>query len=188
MGYVCKTMGWLINFIIRLLNSLKQPSMSPIQPNPAPVPENPPQPQPEPVASYLTTILPWISQKNNYHNVGVIADIVGLTPVQKLTLRGCIFQESRFLTNPKPNENIDPKTGQVWSTDYGITQVNDYWNIGPGKQYPNVLYVLNNPQICVENMAKVLKETGQLKPWASFTSGAYIHWIKTGSPMFELAT
>lgn len=152
---------------------------------PATVPES------EQWDAYLTTILPWTSQKNNYHNVGVICDRVGLTPHQKLVLRGCVYQESRFrnlLPNGQPVKNINYfKDGSI-STDWGITQVNDYWNIGAGKPYPTVQYVLDHPSKCVEDMAGELKRTGQLKRWASFTSGDYLQWIIPSSPMFALAS
>jgi hypothetical protein len=81
-----------------------------------------------------------------YHSTRVLCDELGLSFAQKEVLSGCIMQESGFLTNPKPNHNIDPKTGRAWSTDWGIVQVNDYWNIGPGKPFPSVAYVLSHPE------------------------------------------
>ena len=192
-------MKWLLDFIREIIDSfdVEQPVETPTTMPPAP-PTSPQEPSlpitapSMPTNTYLTEILPWNSQKNNYHNVGVVADRIGLTSNQKLVLRGCVYQESRFWNilpdgNPVKNENKD-STGKVWSTDFGLCQVNDYYQCGAGKTFPSVQYVLNNPEKVVEWMARILKSTGQLKPWSSFTSGAYLRWIKTGSPMFTLAS
>lgn len=184
-------MAWLTRF----LNTAEIPPEAPkLPPDVVSIPivittTNTPEPvkitvMPE---SYLTEILPWTSQKNNFHNTRVICDQEGLTIVQKNTLCGCVYQESEFLTNPKPNQNKD-KTGRVWSTDYGIVQVNDYYNIGPGKQFPSVEYVLNNPEASIRWMAKYYKKTSGLSLWASWTSGAYRKWLVADSPMWLLKT
>lgn len=193
MGYLLAIIKWFTDLLKQPVEAPNQPLIAPTSPvSPKPNDEVPMNTQNEPINPYLTTILPWTSQKNNYHNVGVVADRVGLSPNQKLVLRGCVYQESRFWNilpdgNPVKNENKDT-TGTVWSTDYGICQVNDYYQCGAGKTFPSVAYVLDNPEKVVEWMAGILKTTGQLRPWASFTSGAYLHWIKTGSPMFTLAS
>ena len=160
---------------------------------PIPASETPTEPATIPPMkdSFLTTIYPWTSQKANYHNVGVIADRVGLSASQKLILRGCIYQESTFwnvLPNGKPVTNINHfKDGSI-SKDFGIAQVNDYWNIGPGKPFPSVQYVVDHPEEVITWMARIYKRTNALKPWASYTSRAYQQWITNGSPMWKLAT
>lgn len=185
MGYLVAVIKWFVEgfkeafSIYKAPVSPKTPTTSPISPKPNEVPMNPP------TDPYLTTILPWTSQKNNYHNVRVICDRVGLTLIQKDILCACVYQESRFLTNPKPNENLD-KNGNVWSTDYGIAQVNDHYHIGPGKDFPSVQYVLTHPEQVITWMAKIMKNTGGLQPWSSYSSGVYKKWLLANSPMWLL--
>lgn len=152
-------------------------------PTPAPQPVPPPAPAPAPVPAPLS----FATQHDAFHSTRVICDEIGLTYEQKNTLCGCVYQESRFLTNPKPNVNKDPKTGLVWSTDYGIVQVNDYFHIGPGKDFPSIEYVIANPEKCIRWMAGIMKATGALQPWSSYTSGAYKQWLPLTSPMWLLA-
>lgn len=152
---------------------------------PAPIPA--PAPTPVPVVPPAPPALIWDTQKDAWHSVRVLCDEMGLTYAQKNIVCACIFQESRFRVNPKPNENIDPKTGQVWSTDYGIVQVNDHFHIGPGKDFPSVEYVIANPEKCVRWMISVMKETGKLQPWSSYSTGAYLEWLPATSPMWALA-
>jgi hypothetical protein len=158
-----------------------------ITPNSEPMPAEPSQ-TPEMAPSSPDSIMyPWDSQKHNWHNTRVLCDKAGLSLEQKDTICECIYQESEFLANPKPNQNKDKATGQVWSTDYGIVQVNDYYNIGVGKKFPSVEYVIDNPGECVQWMIEIYKSTGELKPWASWTTGAYKKWATVGSPMWLLA-
>lgn len=144
----------------------------------------PPAPSPLP----LPAVLLWDTPKDAWHSTRVLCDDLGLTYEQKNILCACVFQESRFLTNPKPNQNKDPKTGLVWSTDYGIVQVNDHYHIGPGKDFPSVEYVIANPEKCIRWMIGIMKATGALQPWSSYTSGAYKEWLPALSPMWQLAT
>lgn len=130
----------------------------------------------------------WDTPAHCYHNTRVLCDKAGLTLAQKNVLSACVYQESNFLVNPKPNTNKDPKTGLVWSTDYGIVQINDYFHIGPGKDFPSVAYVLANPGACVQYMVGIYASTGALEPWASYTSGAYEKWLAPDSPMWLLGT
>lgn len=135
---------------------------------------------------------PWDTPQHNYHNVRVICDNVELTLDQKNILCECIYQESGFHNyepdgTPVQFHNKD-KNGQTWSTDFGICQVNDYFNTGTGKPFPNVDYVMHNPDKVVAWMANILKTTGRLQPWSSYTSGAYKKWGLPGSPMWALHT
>lgn len=121
-------------------------------------------------------LLPWNTTQSfsheNFHNVRDICDLEGLTYEQKEILTACVWQESEFMTSPRPNQN-KLQDGTVWSSDFGIVQVNDYFNIGEGKPFPSVEYVITNPEACVRWMARIYKTTGALQPWASFTTGAY---------------
>jgi hypothetical protein len=123
------------------------------------------------------------TQKHAYHSVRVLCDEAGLSVDEKNLICACIYQESQFLNCAKgQNRN---KQGQVTSTDYGICQINDYWNIGKGKPFPSVQYVVDNPQKCVEWMIKMYQQ-GLLKLWCSYTGGGYKQWLKTNSPMWRL--
>ncbi len=163
-------MNWLTRLLDFLLGPIPQPVVTP---NPVPMP-------PEPLAPILRFDTP----HDAFHATRVMCDNAGLTFVQKDILCACVFQESRFLTNPKPNQNL--KNGKVWSTDYGIIQINDYFHIGPGKDFPSVQYVLDNPDKCIQWMIGVMKKTGALQPWSSFSSGAYKQWLPLISPMWSL--
>ncbi len=123
-----------------------------------------------------STELKWDTRGNCSHSVRVLCDEAGLTVHEKNLIWACIRQESDFLTDPVPNENRDSKTGQVWSRDFGIVQINDYYHIGEGKDFPSVQYVLDNPQVCVQWMIDMYKQ-GRLTMWASYTSGAYQQWL-----------
>ena len=138
-------------------------------------PQNPTTPA-VPTAANPDVLVAWDAPADCRHNVRVICDLVGLTLDQKNILTACVADESGFLTNPRPNRNKD-KNGVVWSTDYGIVQVNDYFHIGPGKDFPSVQYVLDNPEACVRWMAEYYKTHGNLNAWASYTSGVYKNYL-----------
>lgn len=106
-----------------------------------------------------------------HHNVRVLCDLEGLTYDQKEILTACVFVESAFHIDAK-HENKDGQ-GHVLSTDWGVVQVNDFYHIGEGKDFPSVQYVLENPEACVRWMCGYYKLHGNLDAWVSFTSGAY---------------
>ncbi len=137
---------------------------------PPPMPSQPaPAPQP----------LSFATPKQAWHAVRVMCDNAGLSFTQKNILCACVFQESEF-NNKAIGKNAN-------STDWGIIQVNDKYNIGVGKMFPSVQYVLNNPDRCVAWMIHTMKVTGKLEPWASFTSGAFHQWLPLTSKMWLLA-
>lgn len=157
-----------------------EPQNEPLRPVPAPVEE-----KPDPRLAELS----WGKPKGAYKLTRIMCDEEGLTKRQKDIVCACIFQESRFMnryTNGKPVINENKKNGKVWSTDYGIVQVNDYWHIGPGKTFPSVAYVMDNPDKMVRWMVREMKRTGRLQPWSSYVTGAYKQWLSTSSPMWAL--
>lgn len=107
-----------------------------------------------------------------HHNVRAICDIEGLTYKQKQVLTACVYIESGFIITAV-HQNRDGK-GQVLSTDYSLVQVNDYWHIGIGKDFPSVAYVMSHPEEQVRWMCQYYKQHGNLNNWCSFTSGAYL--------------
>lgn len=120
-------------------------------------------------------ILPWALSMTAHHNVRALCDLMGLSYEQKQVLTACVYIESGFHVNAEHQNfkfNADGSR-TLESTDYGIVQVNDYWHIGPGKEFPNVAFVLANPEACVRWMCRYYKEHGNLNAWCSFTSGAY---------------
>lgn len=126
--------------------------------------------------NYIAGIPPykWDTPANARHSVRVICDEEGLTWEQKEIIAACIKQESAF-KNWVKCENKD-KDGKVWSTDHGICQINDYWNIGKNRPFPSVEYVMDNPDKVVRWMIKMMR-AGKLSLWASYSSGAYKKYI-----------
>lgn len=118
----------------------------------------------------------WSAPDNARHNVRVLCDRAGVNLYWKNIITACIARESGFDNNVKPCENRD-KTGAVWSRDWGIVQCNDWFHIGPGKDFPSVAYVLANPEIMVNWMINYYKQHGHLNAWSSYTSGAYKRYL-----------
>jgi hypothetical protein len=118
----------------------------------------------------------WDNPKDARHSVRVICDEEGLSVADKNVLCACVQVESGF--NPKAvGENKD-KTGKVWSRDWGIVQINDYYHVGngPDKSFPSTQYILDNPEECVRWMCKLWKQ-GKQHLWASYNSGAYKKYL-----------
>lgn len=119
----------------------------------------------------------WDTPQNCRHSIRVMCDNTGLSVHDKEIITACIRQESNF--NPKavgvPNSN-----GTI---DYGICQFNNgvnhngtpFW-IGPGADFPDTKYVLDNPDKCVSVMIREYK-SGHIGWWSSFSTGAYKQWL-----------
>lgn len=148
-----------------------------------PTPENP------------DVMLPWgVSILDNKHNVRVLCDLAELSFQAKQLITACVQIESNFQSyyiedpsNPKTQwgqpvkhqnmiaQNTDKKDAKgnpiyeevVGSTDWGIVQINDYWNIGPGKPFSSTQQVLGNPTACVNFMIQMYK-AGQIRLWDSY--------------------
>lgn len=103
-------------------------------------------------------------------SVRKICDEMGLTLAEKNLICQVIRGESGFKNTAKL-ENKD-KYGKVWSTDWGICQINDHYHVGPNKRFPSVKYILNNPDKCVKWMITCYKQ-GHLSWWVAYSSGAY---------------
>ena len=132
----------------------------------------------------------WFNQKQSYHSVRVLCDQAGLNVNEKNIICACIYQESEFWNykpdgTPVKHQNI--VKGKVASTDWGIVQCNDFYHIGKGKEFSTVQYVMEHPTEMVKWIISMYK-AGCLKQWCSYSSGAYIQWLKTDSPMWNLKT
>jgi|CXWL01.1.fsa_nt_gi hypothetical protein len=130
----------------------------------------------------------WDTPKQAFHSTRVLCDIHELTYDQKNIVCACIFRESEF-NNNAIGRNKDPKTGKVWSTDWGIVQVNDTkgWHIGKGLRFSSVEDVLANPEKGVLWMIEEMKTTGRLQPWSSYTTKTYTQFLPKTSRMWNLA-
>lgn len=167
-------LDWLFRGFEALVEALR-PKAPPGVPAPAVVPA------PAPIMAPPAVVVPpapkylWDTQANTRHSVRVICDEEGLSLNDKDIITACIQQESQFL-NSAVCKNRDKTTGQVWSTDWGICQINDFYHIGPKKDFPSVQYVLENPDAAVHYMIK-MKKAGHLSMWVSFSSGAYLRYM-----------
>lgn len=191
-------MKQLFEAFLRILGSfLAGPRPDPVIPAPIPVhtvpeapvsPVAPPLPSPAPIPPKLS----WRTAPEAYLSTRILCDEYGLSLANKNIICACIYQESNFLNYLRPGvptkfENRDEATGRVWSTDWGICQINDTkgWHIGPGLPFPSVQYVLDNPEKAVRYMIRMFQK-GKLSLWSSYKFGHYKKWLKPGSPMWAL--
>lgn len=138
-----------------------------------------------PVESIDTLYPSWATQQDAYHNARVLCDNSGLTLAEKNLISACLYQESRFKVGAvNHNEN---GVGDILSTDYGIAQINDFYHIGAGKDFPSVEYVMDNPAKTVQFMINKYLQ-GRLSMWVSYSSGDYKQWLTASSPMWKLAS
>ena len=172
-------MNQIINLIKKLLG-LMQEEIVPDQNNvsPAPIPSTYPEAVPTTTFTPPVPAFYWNTPEAAQHSVRVICDQEGLTfnmsmgqYSMKIILLACVQIESGFNTNAI-HYNHDGQ-GNISSTDFGIAQINDFWNIGTGKPFPSSDYVLQNPEACIRFMCKQFL-AGNAKLWCSFSSGAYL--------------
>jgi hypothetical protein len=171
-----KIMTFLEEVLGRLLN-IKQKQdilIDDFIPAPAPTPEEIKQVTVDPVLPVQQPVYYWNTPEAARHSVRVICDEEGLTVDMKNILCACVQVESGF--NPLAVHYNKDQTGAVWSTDYGISQINDYWNIGPGKPFPSSDYVLQNPEACVRWMCHQFL-AGNAHLWSSYQSKEYLKYL-----------
>lgn len=186
----------------------KPPPPEEVKPEPVPEPTPPPPPKPEPPAG-----LPgFATQAAAFKSTRMICDEMGIPTAKDraVYLKGkligyfslkdiicaCIFQESEFqsyyLSGPKKGQPVkfeNVKNGKVWSTDWGIVQINDTegWHIGPGLPFKNVQEVLTSPEKCIRYMVRMAK-IGKLSLWSSYKGNHYQQHLVPGSRMWKLRT
>lgn len=117
------------------------------------------------------------TQQNTRHSIRIICDEEGLSVKEKNLICAVIEAESDFNNNAK-RENIE--NGKVWSTDWGICQINDYYHVKPtgGREFTSVEEILENPDEAVRFMIACYK-TGNLHLWVSYSSGAYEKFLSS---------
>lgn len=168
----------------------------------------------EPVAPNPDALAPdWGSQERAYHNTRVLCDLAGLPTSKTIAVNGayfapkdiicaCLYEESEFLNyyssgQPVTHQNykqddegrliLDEHGNKILlSTDFGLVQINDFWHIGPGKDFPSVAFVLANPDKAVEFMIEMYKAE-KLGLWVSYSSGDYKKNLLPTSGMWKLA-
>ena len=161
-------MNWWQKFIRMVENFLVNIHPSPTI-TPMTEPEETNQIETQVPAVNPDALLPWTSIENNRHNVRALCDLAGLSEADKNTISQVIHCESNY--NPAcVHPNI--VNGITASTDYGICQINDFYHIGPNKDFETVQYVLDNPEACVNWMIKMFK-AGELKLWVCYLKSLY---------------
>lgn len=143
-----------------------------------PIAENPmnlPIPQPNPDILFPD----WSVVDNAHHNVRAICDLEALSYDEKEVLTACVMVESGFMIGATHINYAFTSEGvkYIASTDYGIVQVNDYWHIGPGKDFPSATFVMANSEACVRWMCQYYRTHGNLNAWVSYTSGEYRQYL-----------
>lgn len=161
-----------IKAIYQILVNYKK-TLPPV-PEPPIIPPADDIPPPAPTTPQAPTNFLWDTHDNAKHSVRVICDQEGLSFSMKNDLCACIEVESGFALDVV-HQNKNPY-GQVTSTDYGIVQVNDFFHIGPGKDFPTPSFVIQNPEKCVRWMARLFK-AGKADLWSSYKSGAYKRFL-----------
>lgn len=200
MDWIFQLVAYLKAWFNRPINQPENPIiLPPVTPTPMPITPAPaptPAPLPTPVATVPPAPIPapvpsspllFDTPQNARHSVRVMCDNAGLSIVPNVLIHGreylakdvicaCIEVESQFYNylpsgNPTKHQNI--VGGKVSSTDWGICQINDYYHIGKGKDFPSVDYVMANPDKAVQFMIDCYK-AGELKLWVSYSSGQYL--------------
>lgn len=168
-----KLLAYLKQQVLSLMLQIGQTKIVPVSAIPVP----PPAPVP-PVGDLL-----WDTHDNARHSIRVRCDVKGLNLHEKDLITACIEQESGCLNYRMVNEKLVPTTnknlnkdGSLSSTDWGICQINDYFHIGDGKDFPSVEFVMANPEKAVDYMINMYK-AGRLSMWVSYTSGAYLKYM-----------
>ena len=173
---------WLKSFL-----SIQSKPMDPLLPQTKPTGPRDSGPKTTSVPTINPDILypDWSDPIQARHNVRALCDLAGMAVADKNVLAAVVEAESGFLNyyisgpkigQPVLNRNLRAD-GSLSSTDWGICQINDRYHIGPGKDFPSVQYVLENPQAAVEWMIKMY-QAGQIDMWCAFTNGSYLRWLR----------
>lgn len=121
----------------------------------------------------------WETPQEAKHSIRVICDDEGVIWRNKNLICHTINGESSFYNfypadyykaelrgQPVTHKNMR-EDGTVGSTDWGICQINDRFHIGPNKDFPSVLHVLNHPDLMVRWMIRMMR-LGHLDWWYAY--------------------
>jgi hypothetical protein len=167
-------LAWIKSILKEDTMNQNTPVEAPKQPLNSPVSVSTPNPD---------TMLPWNhNAADNRHNVRVCCDLAGMAVEDKNILCAVVGGESGWLnylengsSYPVTHRNLN-KDGSLSSTDWGLCQVNDFWHIGEGKDFPSVDYVMQNPTAVVQWMIEMYK-AGKITMWDAYLSGAYLRYL-----------
>lgn len=164
---------WLDEGIITFLNKYKTVT-PPVTQQDAPTEVLTPNPTPmttTPISTPSTPKYDWSTSEAVRHSIRVICDEEGLTLVEKNNLSATIHCESGYKNIIHPNM----VNGTVSTTDYGFFQINDWWHIGKGKDFPTYQYVLDNPEAVCRWVCHQWK-AGNAKAWVCYAKGMYLNY------------
>lgn len=180
-------MLWLIALLQRIGDALENHLQSifprpdwdePIENVPMNQPITPPPP-PKPAPKYL-----WDTAEAARHSVRVIADEEGLAPHDKNEMCATVGAESGwqsyYLQGPKRGQPVkleNLKNGKVWSTDWGIAQINDYWWVRAFPQFPSGQYILDHPEECIRWMCRRWKTPANRPQWIAYKNGSFKNYL-----------
>lgn len=156
---------WALEYLFKGIAALfirNQPNMPPNEQKQPSQPSVPPTPTPAPRYD-------WSTPEAARHSLRVICDEEGLTVAQKNLMSQVVHCESGYNIHARHYNLVG---GKVVSTDFSICQINDHYHIGPGKDFPSVEYVINNPEAQVRWMCTMVKE-GKINLWVCASSGLF---------------
>lgn len=168
---VLSTLQAALQYLSGILERMKP---VPVTTTTTPTAPAPVKPAPKPTTPTVNpdALNPWDqSIAGNEHNVRALCDLANVNLEGKNIISACVEIESNFqnyyigTTNPVIHRNI--LNGRVESTDWGIVQINDFYHIGPGKDFASTDYVLANPTATVNYMIRMYK-AGKINMWSSY--------------------
>ena len=158
-------MNWFIVLIWEAIQDLWQIFSDPHVINPINLPMNQPSIIPTTAPDPDALIPDWSIHANARHNVRALADLCGLSEVQKNLMSQVLHCESNYNVNCVHPNIVN---GKVMSTDYGICQWNDYYH---GKEI-SPEDALHNPEKAVRLMCEYVK-AGRISQWVCYSRGLY---------------
>jgi len=118
----------------------------------------------------------WDTREKSRHSVRLIADEEGLSVFQKNELCATIACETNNTFDPKITHQNKNAQGIVWSTDWGICQINDFYWVGEGKLFPSGEYIQQNPEKCVRWMCGKWR-ANKMNLWGCYKNQGYKKYL-----------
>ncbi len=117
----------------------------------------------------------WGTRAEIIHSIRVLCDEYGLSWAEKAEICATIEAESNFNTKAKLENKVS--NGKVWSTDWGLCQINDHYHVGRGKAFASVEEILEYPERSVRFMLTCF-EQGKIDLWVAHKNGSYKKFLK----------